>query len=177
MLAIALAAATLATASAFAPLRIVLPALSIRSSSPSFVCSMSSADKADKNEELMLRLSLDQMNNEIRRQGSMGQSSKDLDDAISAFKLPDSEQQTLDAFKAFDKDGNGQISAGKIALATCFSNDSILKHHQIVVHYSILLLCVYNRHISSRNRRISSWCAVQGRCSPMTPAAHVYQHS
>jgi len=78
---------------------------------------MSSADKADKNEELMLRLSLDQMNNEIRRQGSMGQSSKDLDDAISAFKLPDSEQQTLDAFKAFDEDGNGQISAGKIALA------------------------------------------------------------
>jgi len=117
MLAIALAAATLATASAFAPLRIVRPALSTRTSSPSFVCSMSSADKADKNEELMLRLSLDQMNNEIRRQGSMGQSSKDLDDAISAFKLPDSEQQTLDAFKAFDEDGNGQISAGKIALA------------------------------------------------------------
>lgn len=94
----------------------ILPALSTRTSTASFVCSMSagaSAASADKNEELMVRLSLEQMNQVDRRQGSMGDN-KGLDDAISAFKLSAPEQEMLDSFKVFDKDCNGKISAGEL---------------------------------------------------------------
>ena len=56
----------------------------------------------------MLKLSLNQMNQIDRRQGSM----EGLDKAISSFKPPAPEQEMLDAFEVFDKDGNGLISAG-----------------------------------------------------------------